>query len=437
MKMFKESKKKNGGRGIALGILLCIMLSGCQGAGENSTGSVREDLAENMGESLEENAREDVAEGLEANPEETISEAEEEQTSGTLAAFSELPEAYQQMAMYIQEGFRKYQIEGSYQAYFGAISQLGGHMYCDILLVDEAARWGECLSFAYDEEADWYIFNSQFEPIFSKDCSNAEVKGSSLSEILDNYVYEVTIARDADFAAPIRYTSENGPAERDEYIYYPWDHEDKEQGHGYYLVLKSYSYQDERVDINISIQYPQVRLGDEGKETEELINEKLRAAFFYDYEYKGEKGTLVPSEYIYTDIDRHYLITREDERYLSMRIYEYNNTRRANHPDEWETGITLDMQTGETLRLEDVVGKDTTPELLLNSGAFHGLWESNMKDNDDFWIGELKEDIQDESLSDYDSYFYLTDTGLGLVTFWARYYVNLEAEFEDLGVEGF
>ncbi|MDE5891424.1 MAG: hypothetical protein K2H45_00725, partial [Acetatifactor sp.] len=356
---------------------------------------------------------------------------------GTLVEFSELPEAYQQMAMYIQEGFRKYQIEGSYQAYFGDISELGEHMLCDILLVDEAARWGECLSFAYDEEADWYIFNSQFEPIFSKDLSNTEVKGSSLSEILDNYVYEVTIARDTNFAAPIRYTSENGPAERDEYIYYPWDHEDKEQKHGYYLVLKSYSYQDERVDINITIQYPQVRLGDERKEIEEVINEKLRTAFFYDYEYKGEKGTLVPSEYIYTDIDRHYLITREDERYLSMRIYEYNHTRWANHPNEWETGITLDMQTGETLRLEDVVGKDTTPELLLNSGAFHGLWTSEIVDNDDFWIGKLKEDIQDESLSDYDSYFYLTDTGLGLVTFWARYYANLEAEFEDLGVEGF
>ena len=409
MKMFKKRKKKSVGRGIALGILLCIMLSGCQDAGENPTESVRVDLAENA----------------------------EEQTSGTLAEFSELPEAYQQMAMYIQEGFRKYQIEGSYQAYFGDISELGEHMRCDILLVDEAARWGECLSFAYDEEADWYIFNSQFEPIFSKDLSNAEVKGSDLSEILDNYVYEVTIARDANFAAPIRYTSENGPAERDEYIYYSWDHEDKKQKHGYYLVLKSYSYQDERVDINISIQYPQVRLGDERKQIEEVINEKLRAAFFYDYEYKGEKGTLVPSEYIYTDIDRHYQITREDERYLSMRIYEYNNTRWANHPDEWETGITLDMQTGETLRLEDVVGKDTTPELLLNSGAFHGLWTSEMEANDDFWIGELKEDIQDESLSDYDSYFYLTDTGLGLVTFWARYYANLEAEFEDLGVEGF
>ena len=120
-----------------------------------------------------------------------------------------------------------------------------------------------------------------------------------------------------------------------------------------------------------------------------------------------------------------------------MRIDEYNNTRWANHPDEWETGITLDMQTGETLRLEDVVGKDTTPELLLDSGAFHGLWPSEMEDNDDFWIGELKKDIQDESLSNYDSYFYLTDTGLGLVTFWALYYANLEAEFEDLGVEGF
>lgn len=40
-------------------------------------------------------------------------------------------------------------------------------------------------------------------------------------------------------------------------------------------------------------------------------------------------------------------------------------------------------------------------------------------------------------LSAYDSYYYLTDTGLGLITFEGRYYTNLEAEFEDLGVEGF
>lgn len=32
---------------------------------------------------------------------------------------------------------------------------------------------------------------------------------------------------------------------------------------------------------------------------------------------------------------------------------------------------------------------------------------------------------------------YLTDTGLGLIPFESRYYINLEAEFEDLGVEGF
>lgn len=64
---------------------------------------------------------------------------------------------------------------------------------------------------------------------------------------------------------------------------------------------------------------------------------------------------MVPDEQIYTDIDRYYKITREDDRYLSMRIYEYNSPRRANHPNEWETGLTLDLRTGERVYLKDVL----------------------------------------------------------------------------------
>lgn len=57
-------------------------------------------------------------------------------------------------------------------------------------------------------------------------------------------------------------------------------------------------------------------------------------------------------------------------------------------------------------------------------------------DDDDYWIEELKEGMGDD-LSIYDDRFYLTDTGVGLITYLSRYYTNLEATYEDLGLEGF
>ena len=42
------------------------------------------------------------------------------------------------------------------------------------------------------------------------------------------------------------------------------------------------------------------------------------------------------------------------------------------------------------------------------------------------WIDQLKEDIKKDTLSDYDSYFYIIDKNLGLATFWARYYHTLK-----------
>ena len=445
MRKNKEILKKRYKKGIALGILLCVMLSGCRGiygAGEAPVESERG----SAGEETAESPREELAEAVPGT---------DEQESGSATAFSELPDAYQQMAMYIQEGFRRYEIEGSYQAYFGPVESEegsfwidgsyyssyeemdGNYFSCDILLEGEGSRWREELTFEYDEEADWYVFASQYEPVFSKDHFFAEMEASSyVADLLENYVYEVVIARDADIAVPIRYTSESGPTQYDRRIYNPLATQGVNWELDYYVYLKTYSYRDERVDININIQYPQVTLYNGKKEMEDVINEKLKCAFFYNYEYEGEDMLLVPSEEVYTDINRYYMITREDERYLSMRIYEYNSFREANHPNDWETGITLDMRTGETVYLEDVVGEDCTPEMLLDSGAFHCLWYWE-GDDDDTWIEELKESIEHRTLSDYDTYFYLTDTGLGLITFVSRYYTNLEAEFEDLGVEGF
>lgn len=203
------------------------------------------------------------------------------------------------MALYIQEGFRRYQVEGSYRAYFSAIENenrslwVDGkycsssenterrHSTCDILLERGGVWWNENLAFEYDEEADWYIFASQYEPVLSQDTFYAAEEDSShVADILGNYVYEIEIARDAYMAVPIRYTSENGPVEKDERIYYPWTFQEEEKEHNYFVAPMIYSYRDERVDTDITIYYPQLKLYDEGNDIEEIVNRKLREAFF-------------------------------------------------------------------------------------------------------------------------------------------------------------
>lgn len=101
-----------------------------------------------------------------------------------------------------------------------------------------------------------------------------------MADILGNYVYEIEIARDAYMAVPIRYTSENGPVEKDERIYYPWTFQEEEKEHNYFVAPMIYSYRDERVDTDITIYYPQLKLYDEGNDIEEIVNRKLREAFF-------------------------------------------------------------------------------------------------------------------------------------------------------------
>lgn len=441
-----------------LGVVLCVALAGC-GEGENPAESPETEQEETVSEQEE---TETEQEETTSEPEKTAPEQEETTsepgTEDPQAASSELSGAYQQMAMYIQEGFRMYHVEGEYQAYFGPIEGDASGIWvdgcyvgiwdetdrnyftCDILLEGEGDQWREELAFTYDAEADWYVFSSQYEPLFAGDTLWAEWGDSYVTEVQNNCVCQIAIARDADIAAPIRYDSENGPLEKDLYLDHLWNFGHEDNGLAYEIMSKAYFYWDERLDVDISIRYPLVRLEKGKEEMEQAINEKLREAFFYGYGWGDEDNVLVPGEEMYTDIERYYMITREDERYLSMRIYEYNSYRFANHPNEWETGITFDMRTGEVVQLEDVLGRDRAGDDytlgdLLDSGAFRKLWVWLPEDGD--WIEELKEEKGDDLLSDYETDFYLTDTGLGLITSLYRYYTCLEADYEDLGIKGF
>lgn len=438
----KSSRVKKTVNSFVLCIFAGIFLTGCGSAenrpGENAIGNAAEQTEGSVGrqatEEMEEPAGEQTAEGMEGSFGEQAAETEKvSEAAPGLSA--EETDAYEQMALYIQEGFRIYGIDEAYQAYFGPIEEEEELFSCDILLEGENDLWSESVSYAMDEENDWYTFSGQHEPLFSGDSFwMLREDDSFVTDLKENYRYKARIAGRTDLSASVHYDSEGGPIERDSQKDIPFH--DAGSGYGYYVYPILYTYRDERMDIDIVIEYPEISLPyGADAELEERINEAVRDAFFYGY-YSDDR--LYPAEKMYTSICRTYQITREDERYFSVRIYEDNYTRGANHPNEWESGVTVDLKTGEVLHLEDVVGKERSVRSLLESGVFESLlsWEGQSTQE---WIDEVKMMgglEEEEPLSEYDSYFYLTEDGLGIITFAGRYYNCLEASFEDLGIEG-
>lgn len=361
----------------------------------------------------------------------------------------ELPEAEEQevdplliqASLFIQDGFRTYEIEGTYQLYIAEPTE-DDVKYA--LVCGDKMCWGH-FAYSYDEDTDWYTFRGQYEPIFSKVNSedwwqqNQKYASSNIEEIMETFVYETEISRYTDIIAARRYDGQNGPVEKDDLFDYWRDGIHNNNG----IQTMLYTYYDERLDIDVTIEYPHVSLDfsyndDAVLELQNKINEQIKGAMFYGYWSDSyNDGVLHPRDEMYMYIERQFLITRMDDDYFSMRIYESNYPRGANHPNDWETGITIDMRTGEALTLVDVVGEGRTIPELLKSGAFHCLWGWE-NDDGEIWIRNLIEKTDEEdTLSSYDSYFYITDTSLGLVTFVSRYYTCMEAEFEDLGITGF
>ena len=355
-------------------------------------------------------------------------------------------DAYRQMALYIQEGFRTYDVEGTYQAYFGKIWSYNTSYSCDILLEGENEWWEEGIYGSYDGESGWYTFQADYEPILLENAGEMDRldKDSDFAtKMRENYVYSTQISRDQNIASDIHYHSGNGPVERD-------FRKEMPAAEGYaraysYVCPYLYSYYDDRMDIDIIIEYPQIYLDD--KTLEKQINEELRNAFFYSYGYDEEGSLLKPREHMYTEIARNYIITRQDETYFSMRIFEYNDYRAANHPNEFETGITINMKTGEVLGLQDVIGENWTPVSLLETDALHCLLgegendeeagsESLMQNVLDQWERHERYATLEELHRDMKSCFYVTPDGLGLITNLVHMSVPMEATFEDLGVEG-
>lgn len=425
-------------------MLLCVFFAGCQSVSDNLPDtSMKETEDTDVEEALVDDGSNTDGPDLD-DPDTDESGSDVNADEAELSAEDNF--LYEQAALYIQDGLREYGIEGEWETYFApAVGK-----FLDVALVCGDSRWYEHLSYTYDEDSDWYTFEGQYEPILTgQDANDFYFRPDSdeIDEVLGNYDYVIEIGQYTEIPVPRRYSGENGWVEHDTVFNFGLHEYDTELS--YNLTAHLYTYYDERMDVDITIQYPQLSAygTDMEDEVRDSVNTILKTAFFYNYEWEEEKkeNGLQPRGEMYTYIRREFLITRQDNEYLSIRIYEYNDVRGANHPNDWETGITIDMRTGKVLTLEDVVGKKWTMDKLLESGKFTALWvwlpgTGSDEEMGQAWIDDVLEYIQEygyTALSEYDSDFYITDTSLGLITSHYRYYTNIEAEFSALGISGF
>lgn len=338
-------------------------------------------------------------------------------------------EAFVQMLLFLQEGFRQHKIQNTYTVYFNGIETMNDDRFsCKMLLEDKSGSdagfcWLEHLTFTYDEETGWYTFKGEYEPVLTQDIFYAYDNIDDAGELLDGSVHEAELSINTDLQTSIRYFADPGPTSATTYFYSPGNH--------FAGDIKSciYTYEDVRLDTSITILYPYINTSD--TELENLLNEKIHEAFFYGY---YDEECLNPEKEMCVSIKRIHKVTRKDEQFLSVLIYEFNSYRFANHPNDWYRGITLSLETGKVLTFRDVVGEDCTVEQLLNSGAFHCMWTWECA-SDEEQLQSIKDSYLESSLDDFNDMFYLTGDSLGLITHEGRYYTCIEAKFADLGLD--
>lgn len=337
-------------------------------------------------------------------------------------------DAYEQMTLFIQEGFRTYGIEGNYQAYFGELvmpvtlgkEQVGS---CKILLEGETGLWEEQLSFSYVADQDRYTFEGEWEPLLAGDVSWAESEDSDfVVQTRENYMYKTEISQEKQLLIPVRYRAGNGPVDHHEFWLDGDNHRDTDK---YIVRPYIYSYLDDRLEFYATIGYPEISCED--KALEETINNNIQK------ELIGEIG----KDDMYGEMTSRYKIERADDMYFSIVSYEYYNTQWGAHPAEWPATLTINMETGAVVTLEDIVGEKWDLQELLASDAFDWdqSWWMAWDDLPEGWEDEVRKDASDNTLNDYNHKFYLTEDSLVLYVYYWDDYLPIKAKLSDLGLE--
>lgn len=341
---------------------------------------------------------------------------------------TEYTELFLQELLFVQQGFRQHDIEERYMIYFAEPEQSVDGLYCqDMLLEGEDQCYKEIISYTYDQNTNWYTFEGEFEPALVKETLFL-LSDEEAEEFKNAAVYQTELSAKSDIDAAIRFDIPSGPVVYDQI-------RDEGNWGDSSLYTCVYVYQDERMGVDVEIEYPQYSIyADEIPEVEE-VNQRIREAFFYGY---GGAEEWSPAECMNANINRNCEITRADDSILSLCIYESNYFRGAIHPNTWKFGMTIDLKTGKLLTLRDIIGTDRTAKELTDTGAFHCLqiWRDGemtpemLQERDKEQVEEAVEWVNEAGTDD----FYLTPDKLGLTSHIARYYVCMEAPLSEIGL---
>lgn len=252
---------------------------------------------------------------------------------------------FTQELLFLQQGLRQHNIKGAYTVYFAPPEDCFTQ---ELLIEGNDGLWWERFTYTYGAQRDWYTFTGAFEPILLPPTARAEYAEADREEkeaFRAAAVRSAALCADADIDAPLRFDVPPGP------VTYCWRQEEAVWESG--METCTYLYQDSRLDFTAQIVYPQFAAGALPRAQE--VNDRLQDAFFYGYPY-GQTAGWNPTELLYGEIQRTFQVTRWDGRYLSLCVYEYNDFRQANHPNEWYVGLTIDTDTGAALTLSDILG---------------------------------------------------------------------------------
>ncbi|MBD5532972.1 MAG: hypothetical protein HDQ98_12390 [Lachnospiraceae bacterium] len=394
--------------GIVAGLGLCL-LNGC---GTQPEPEIISEVTENAAEGTE------TADGGET-PEAMAHAGASEEAD----AWEELPEEqralFRQELLFLQQGFRQHDIQGSYTVYFAQPSEWKDQPFQKMLLEGEEGLWYESFTYNYDPERDWYTFSGEYEPVLTKNDSYLAKDDEDAQEFRTVSVYQAELSAEMNLEAPLRFDIPSGPV-----VYEDLRIDENAD----YLDMYIYVYKDERMGVTVTVEYPQYSVYTPGLEDVKKINQCIREAFFL----------WNPEELMHCYLYRNCEITRRDDSYLSACIYADNTFHYAAHPSTWKYGMTIDLTTGQALTLRDVIGPDRTVQELTGTGAFHSfpIWmdgymsPEEMEEADRRQVEEASQWVDVDATDD----FYLTPDKLGLTSSVSRYYVCMEAPFAEIGL---
>ena len=306
---------------------------------------------------------------------------------------------YRQLALYIRRGLRDYGLPGEYTLSFGPVDER--EVYGVWVSGEELESCG-FYKIDWDPQSDWYVF-------------------TGLNEF---FLVDDEISRDEDWETvyTLELDTETPPAELEKFDSPPvpvettfrhWNSFDPGKA-----ARNTYHYVDKRLGIDLMGEYPEFY-------EEETVNAAFYGVmedFFFTPEY-GDDARTSP----YTTLELTYRMTREDETFASARFYHNAYTRGAAHPSDWETGLTVDRETGQVLTLDDVLDWDGDAAALLERYDWKPSWTWEGNDG----AGEIEYLIHNSSLGG----FYLTEDRLGLIMSFSRYYTPIEAPLVDLPIK--